>query len=69
MTLSRVQMEVVMSALNHREVGIRRLLENSLLDTIDPNWKPQLREELSQIPQLKEIVLSAMYPSIVAVAK
>lgn len=63
MQLSRKQLETISSALFSREAEILRLLENSVLDEIDLGWKPRLRDELSQIPKLKDMVLDAMYPN------
>lgn len=64
MNLSRVQLETIHSALFSREAEINRLLENPVLDMIDPKWKPNLRSELESIPTLKNMVLDAMYPSV-----
>jgi len=64
MQLTREQLETINSALFHRESEILRLLDNPVLDTIDPNWKPSLRAELEQIPALKNMMMNAMYPSI-----
>lgn len=64
MELSRKQIETINSALFHREAEILRLLDNPVLDMIDPNWKPNLRAELEQIPALKNMIMDAMYPRI-----
>lgn len=63
MNLTRVQIETIQYALHSREAEIVRLLENDVLDRVDPNWRPRLREELAGIPSLKETILRAWVAS------
>ena len=63
MNLTRLEIETIRSALYSREAEILRLLDNPVLDEVDPNWKPSLRNELSAIPSLKEMMIQAWVAS------